>query len=334
MSSTPIPVAVIGCGRMGRLHARCYSQMPEVRLVGVYDRIAKAADETAAQYNTTPFTDPAPLLEQVKAVTIATPTESHLAAAEPFLGRGIACLIEKPLARNVAECQSIVDLARRHRAIVQVGHIERFNPIVVALRKLDLFPRYLETTRISPMTFRSMDVGVVLDMMIHDIDIVLALVNSRPVNVDAVGAAVLGTAEDSCTARVTFENGAVATLTASRLAMKTERRLRLFTADAFVSLDYAKKTAVLIKAEDNVPLLRETAAKVWAGEIDPATLNYPQMVKMHELQADAAEPIRAELDAFVHAVRTNTPPLIPAEAGLANVSLAEQIVAAMGQGKL
>ena len=331
MSNTPLPVAVIGCGRMGRLHARCYSQLPDVRLVGVYDRIPKAAQETAAQYHTTPFTDPTPLLDQVKAVTIATPTESHLAAAEPFLKRGIACLIEKPMARNAAECRQIVDLAHRHAAIVQIGHIERFNPIVVALRKLNLVPRYLETTRISPMTFRSIDVGVVLDMMIHDIDIVLALVNSRPVKVDAVGAAVLGTSEDSCTARVAFDNGAVATLTASRLAMKTERRLRLFTADAFVSLDYAKKTAILIKAEDNVPLLRETAAKVRAGEIDPTTLNYPQMVKMHELQADPAEPIRAELDAFIHAVRTGTTPLIPAEAGLANVALAEQIVAAMGK---
>ncbi|MGA2497113.1 MAG: Gfo/Idh/MocA family oxidoreductase [Tepidisphaeraceae bacterium] len=330
MSNTPIPVAVIGCGRMGRLHARCYSQMPDVRLVGVYDRIAKAAQETAAQYHTAPFTDPASLLAQVKAVTIATPTESHLAAAEPFLNRGIACLIEKPLARNATECRQIADLARQRAAIVQVGHIERFNPIVVALRKLNLVPRYLETTRISPMTFRSLDVGVVLDMMIHDIDIVLALVNSRPVKVDAVGAAVLGRAEDSCTARVAFENGTVATLTASRLAMKTERRLRLFTADAFVSLDYAKKTAVLIKAHDNVPLLRETAAKVRAGQIDPTTLNYPQMVRMHELQADPTEPIRAELDAFLHAVRTNTAPLIPAEAGLANVALAEQIVTAMG----
>ena len=233
------------------------------------------------------------------------------------------------MARNVAECQAIVDLARRHKATVQIGHIERFNPIVVSLRKLGLVPRYIETTRISPMTFRSIDVGVVLDMMIHDIDIVLALANSRPVKVDAVGAAVLGSAEDSCTARVEFANGVVATLTASRLAMKTERRMRLFTGDAFVSLDYAKKTGVLIKAGENVPLLREMAAKVRAGEIDPATLNYPQMVKMHELQADPAEPIRAELDAFIHAIRTNTTPLIPAEAGLANVALAEQIVAAM-----
>ncbi len=329
MSNTEFPVAVIGCGRMGRLHARCYSQMPGVRLVGVYDRVAKAAEETAAAYATRAYTDVAPLLEMARAVTIATPTESHVSAAAPFITRGIACLIEKPMARTVRECREIVDLAGSHGAVVQIGHIERFNPIVAAVRRLGLAPRYLETTRISPMTFRSLDVGVVLDMMIHDIDIVLALADSAPAKVDAVGVAVLGRTEDACNARVEFENGVVATLVASRLAMKTERRLRMYSVDALVSLDYARKTAVLVRAEDNVALLRETAGKVSRGEVDPASLNYAQMIQTHQIVADTTEPIRAELDAFLEAARHQSKPVVSAEAGMANVALAERIVSAI-----
>ena len=313
------------------MHARCYSQMPEVQLVGVYDRVAAAAQGAAAEYGTVAYTELEPLLDKVRAVTVATPTESHLAAAGPFLRRGIACLIEKPMARTVRECEEIAELAGKHGVVVQVGHIERFNPIVVALRKLNLAPRYMETVRVSPMTFRSIDVGVVLDMMIHDIDIVLSLAGAAPADVHASGGAVLGTAEDACTARVAFDNGVVATLTASRLAFKTERRLRVFSADSFVSIDYAKKTGVLIRADENVAGLREAADRVMRGEVDPATLNYQQMVRTHALEAAGAEPIRAELESFIGAVKGEHKPLIPAAAGLANVALACRIVAAMSR---
>jgi len=333
MSDSLYPVAVIGCGKMGRLHARCWSQIPGVRLVGVYDRHAPAAEDAAKQYGTQAVSDLSQLLETAKAVSIASNTDSHLAVAEPFLRRGIACLIEKPLARNSAECRKIVELARANNAVVQVGHIERFNPIIVALRKLDIRPAYLETSRVSPMTFRSLDVGVVLDMMVHDIDIVLSLVNSPPVKVEASGAAVLGDTEDICSARVTFQNGAAATLSASRLALKTERRLRLYAKDCFVSIDYGKKTGAIFRASDNVAALQETAQRVRRGEVDPTTLNYAQMVKMQELAVENTEPIRAELEAFLAAAQRKCPSPIPAEAGAANVELAEKIVTAMGANR-
>src|SRR5439155_8778026 len=193
-----------------------YAQMPQTKLVGVYDAIPKAAEAVAAEFGTKVVANLEELAEQVSAVTIAVPTEHHLKAAEPFLKRGVACLIEKPLARNSAEGKQIVELARGHHALLQVGHIERFNPAVVALAKLKLAPRFIETVRVSPLPFRSLDVGVVLDVMIHDIDIVLSLVKSPVTRVDAVGASVIGGVEDVCNARLTFENGCVANLTASR----------------------------------------------------------------------------------------------------------------------
>src|ERR1041385_7287251 len=261
-TSSPVPVAVIGCGRMGRLHARVYSQMPNVRLVGVFDSNPAAAHSAAKDYGTSAFAELQELLPRIGAATIAVPTQYHLAVAEPLLARGIACLIEKPMARNVAECQRIVEIATKNGAIVQVGHIERFNPAVVALRKLTLEPRYIEAVRVSPMPFRSLDVGVVLDVMIHDLDIILALAQSKASRVDASGVSVIGDHEDVCNARITFENGCVANITASRLALKTERKLRIFSQDAFVSIDYQTKTGVIARRQGNVDAIRAAIDQV------------------------------------------------------------------------
>ena len=241
--AAPIPVAVVGCGRMGRLHARVYSEMPQVKLVGVCDTNADVAATVADEFGCRSFARPEELLDalDVGAATIAVPTVYHGDAAELLLSRGVPCLVEKPLARDVTEARRIVEAARKYKLPVQVGHIERFNPAIRAMDRLGIRPGFIEVTRISPMTFRSMDVGVVLDVMIHDIDIVLRLAGSPVKTVDAVGVSVIGPHEDICNARVTFANGCVANLTASRLAMRTERKLRAFSPDAYVSLDYQKK---------------------------------------------------------------------------------------------
>jgi predicted dehydrogenase len=213
-----LPVAVVGCGRMGRLHARVYAQMPNVHLVGVYDADNEKAAATAEEYGTRAFSNLRDLLPHVNAATIAVPTQHHAELAEPFLHRGVACLIEKPLARDEFECRRIIEASHKYRPIVQVGHIERFNPAVRAMKRLSIRPQFMEVTRISPLTFRSIDVGVVLDMMIHDIDIVLNLAGSEVTKVDAVGVSVIGDVEDICNARLTFASGCVANLTASRIA--------------------------------------------------------------------------------------------------------------------
>jgi predicted dehydrogenase len=330
-----LPVAVIGCGRMGRLHARVYSEMPNVRLVGVADADHDRAAAVAQEFGCKVLEVIGELPDEVKAVSIAVPTNSHAAVAERCLKRGIACLIEKPLAKNVEEARRIVDCAKATGVPVQVGHIERFNPAVRAMNRLEIKPRFIEVTRISPMTFRSIDVGVVLDMMIHDIDIVLRLAGSRVAKIDAIGVSVIGTVEDVCNARLIFENGCVANITASRLSLKTERKLRVFSPDAYVSLDYQKKYGVVARRSHNLDAIREAVDKIHTGEIsDLSELNFADLVQIEELKIDDIEPLRAELDSFVDAVTTGAAPHVSAEEGFAAVETASRIIAAIASNKL
>jgi predicted dehydrogenase len=316
---------------MGRLHARVYSQMQSVKLAGVFDAQEDAAAAVADEFAAPMRKSLEELLPEVDAVTIAVPTKFHLSIAQECLRRKIACLIEKPLAKDVAEAKQIVDLSRENKTTVQVGHIERFNPAIRAISRLEIEPRFMEVTRISPMTFRSIDVGVVLDMMIHDIDIVLRLANSTVSRIDAVGVSVLGDVEDICNARLTFANGCVANLTASRLAMRTDRRLRVFSPDAYVSIDYQKRHGTVIRRTRNIDAIRAAAAKIRAGEIqDLSQLNYKDLVHIEELPIDDVEPLRAELDAFVDAVKNGSDPVVTAEDGMHAVEVAARIVRTIG----
>jgi predicted dehydrogenase len=331
----PLPVAVIGCGRMGRLHARVYSQMPRVKLVAICDADADAAAAVAEEFGGKACSAPDQLPLGLAAVTIAVPTKFHPDIALPLLKRGVACLIEKPLASSTTEAQRIVNAGKEGKALIQVGHIERFNPAVRAMTRLGIKPRFMEVTRISPLTFRSIDVGVVLDMMIHDIDIVLQLAGSAAAKIDAVGVSVIGQVEDICNARITFANGCVANLTASRLAMKTERKLRVFSMDAYVSIDYQKKYGIFVRRTGNVDSIRDTVAKIRSGEIEDLTqLNFADLVNIEELQIDDIEPLRAELDSFIDAVTGKAPAPVTGEDGLAAVELAERIVAAVKENPL
>jgi predicted dehydrogenase len=328
----PLPVAVVGCGRMGKLHARVYSQMPQVKLVGVFDNNPEAAAETAEKYGTAAMSLDE-IAKRAKAVTIAVPTTFHLTTAEPLLASGVACLIEKPLAKDSAEAKQIVDLAARCGTTLQVGHIERFNPAVRAMLELGVRAGFMEVTRISPMSFRSIDVGVVLDMMIHDIDIVLQLAASPLKEISAVGVNVLGDTEDICNARLTFENGCVANITASRLSLKTERKLRVFSPDSYVSVDYQKRYGIAITKAGNIETLRDVIGKIRSGEInDLSQVNYTDLVDVKELKIDDEEPLRSELDAFIASVVNKTKPIVTGEDGLAAVTIAERIVATMTKG--
>jgi predicted dehydrogenase len=335
MSEKKLRAGVIGCGRMGRLHARVYSQMAEVSVMGVFDADGEAAAGVADEFGVPQRKTLEELLANVDAVTIAVPTKFHLSIAEQCLRRKIACLIEKPLAKDVTEGQRIVELAKENGTTVQVGHIERFNPAIRAMSRLKIEPRFMEVTRISPMTFRSIDVGVVLDMMIHDIDIVLWLANSKVAKVDAIGVSVIGDVEDICNARLTFENGCVANLTASRLAMRTDRRLRVFSPDAYVSIDYQKRHGTVIRKGGNIDAVREAVAKIRSGEVeDLSQLDYKSLVHFEELPIDDVEPLRAELDSFVEAVRGRSRPLVTAEDGLHAVEVAARIVGMIGDRTL
>ena len=309
--------------------------MPGVQLVGVHDASSEKASAVADSYGCRAFGRPEDLIEQTGAVTIAVPTVHHVAFAEACLTRGVPCLIEKPLAKDVADARRIAEGARRAGVVTMVGHIERFNPVMRAMARLNIRPRFIEVVRISPMTFRSIDVGVVLDMMIHDIDIVLRLAGSKVSKIDAIGVSVIGDVEDICNARLTFENGCVANLTASRLALKTERRMRVFSPDAYVSLDYQKRYGLVARRGENLEAIRRAAQKIRTGEIaDLSELNYADLVQVEELQIDDIEPLRAELESFIRAVKGNTTPEVTVEDGLAAVETATRIVESIAPGEL
>jgi predicted dehydrogenase len=331
MNEKKLRAAVIGTGHMGRHHVRIYSEMNQVELIGVVDANSDRAAEMAANFNCKPFTDVSQIIDQIDLASIAVPTIHHLSVAEPLIRAGKAVLIEKPLAPDSRQGRKILDLAREFRTPVQVGHTERFNPVVRAMKRLDITPRFIETHRISPFTFRSADIGVVLDMMIHDIDIVLSLVGKIPVNVDAVGVAVLGKFEDIANARLTFDDGCVANLTASRLALKTERKIRVFSNQAYLSLDYQKKTGIAIKKDANADILQLAHDKKIDDLAQLANNDYSKLVKVEPIMMADEEPLRAELESFVNAVIAGTEPEVSAQAGLDAVETAERIVQSISE---
>lgn len=327
--SEPLPVAVIGAGHMGRHHVRVYSQMPAVRLAAIVDIHPERARELAEPLGVPWGARLTPELTDVAAASVAVPTVRHLEVAAPLIERGVALLIEKPLAVTAAEAGQIVELSRRCNTLVQVGHTERFNPAVRAVERLGVRPKFIETHRISPFPFRSADVGVVLDMMIHDIDIMLHLVRDEVKRVDAVGVSVLSRHEDLANARVAFRGGAVANLTASRLALKTERKLRVFCENAYISLDYHKKTGIAITADRNLDVLRLARERNLEDLSQVAGLDFGRLVHVEPLQIDTRDALRDELETFIECVRTRRRPPVPAEDGLAAIRLAETIVAAV-----
>lgn len=329
MSDSPIRTAVVGVGHMGRHHARLYHELPQSQLVAVVDLNKDRAGEIAAKYAASALTSIDDLPKDIRAVTVAVPTIHHRAVAEKLLRRGIAVLVEKPIADTVADAEAMMKCANESGAILTVGHTERFNPVVRAIQRLEIRPKYIESQRISPFRFRSADIGVVSDMMIHDIDIILHLVRSKPVKVDAVGVNVLAKHEDVANARVVFENGAVANLVASRLALKTDRRLRVFSETAYLSLDYQRKNGIVVTRDANLDVLSLAKDKKLEDLAQMADLDFGQLVKVEPLIVDDVEPLRAELEAFLDSVATGKPPAVSAEDGVDAVRLAGQIVSAI-----
>lgn len=334
MTTSPIRCGVIGVGRMGRHHARVYAQLPDVELVGVVDAIPQAAADIVEQWGGRPFASIDDLLcAGVDAVTIATPTVHHRAAAERLLAAGVACLIEKPLAPDVGEAEALVDAARKHGSILQVGHIVRYDPVMVAIRQLrDIRPRFIEMDRISPMTFRSVDVGVVLDMMIHDLDLLLMLVGEEPEDVQANAVCVMGEHEDVCNARLTFPPDAdgvqsVANVTASRLALKTERKLRIISEDAYVSADFVARKGTVVRKTANEQQLADVREQLREGR-DLSQVNYLELVQVEDLEIGDGEPLKLQIEDFLDCVHTGRRPTVNAEDGFAAVRTAERIVEA------
>lgn len=334
IQNTKLRTAVIGAGKMGAIHAKVYNQLPESDLVAVVDIDPGKAQRLAEKYHCLATTDCAEILDKVDAVTIATPTVTHLNLAKIFIKNKIAVLIEKPLAANVREGRKIVALAKKHGTVVAVGHSERCNPVAQAIKRLDIQPKFIEANRISPYPFRSTDVGVVLDVMIHDIDIILSLAASKIKRVDAVGVNVVEGREDICNARIVFENGCIANITASRLALKTERKVRVFSRKAYLSVDYLRKTGIIIKADPNINVLKWIKGHKESGDFDLTTVNWPDLLHIEQLDVDDKEPIRLEQEAFLQAVSDRAcTPEVSAQEGLAALECAQKILASVRKHK-
>jgi len=320
-------VGVVGAGRMGKLHCRVLSEMPEAELACVVDVDRATAEAVAARHRAAALTRPAEAVDRVDAAIIAVPTTAHVDAARPFVDAGKPVLIEKPIAPTAAEAETLLAAADDRGVGVQVGHTERFNPAVQAIRRFDIQPKFIEAHRISPFTFRSADIGVVLDMMIHDIDLVLMMAGAEPVSVLAVGVNVVGAPEDLANARLAFPNGCVANLTASRLAIKNERKMRIFSEQAYLSVDYAKRVGVAVKKSENLDLI-DLARQMDARDLAEFALgaDYTKLVKFEELKvARTVEPLRNQAEAFCRCVREGAPPVVSGRDGLAAVRCAEAI---------
>jgi predicted dehydrogenase len=334
----PIRCGVVGVGRMGQHHARAYTQIAGCQLVGVVDNSKDRCEQIAEKFNTRAFSSVQQLLDSgVDAVSVAVPTTYHYPSAEPLLSAGVACLIEKPLAGDVDTARKLKDLAESTGTCLMVGHIERFNPVMRAMQRaagtdMTIVPRFMQVVRVSPMTFRSVDVGVVMDMMIHDLDVVLMLMGGRePDFIRAAGVSVITPHEDLCNAWLEFNTPhgrCVANVTASRLAMKTERVTRITGEHGYIKIDYGAKKGTMIRRTANEIQMQEVREAI-AGGTDLTNLKWDQLVNIDDLVVDDAEPIVMELKAFTDAVRTGQRPPIDAEAGFANVRTAQRIVEAI-----
>jgi predicted dehydrogenase len=290
-------VGVVGTGYLGRFHAQKYHQMPDVELVGVVDTDADRGSTVANENQTTYFSNHQSLFGRVDAVSIAAPTPVHYSIAKDFLVNDVDILIEKPITSLLADADDLIALADSKGLIIQVGHLERFNPAVVALNgKIDQ-PRFIESHRLSIFQGRCTDVSVVLDLMIHDIDLILNLVSSELKTVNAAGISVISGNVDIANARLEFVNGAVANVTASRISAKNERKLRLFQKNAYISIDFANHTITLVHP-------------------DPSQSNgiIPGM-KIEQLSFDKSDALDDELKSFVLSVKTRQEPLVTGKMG-------------------
>ena len=307
-----VRVAVIGVGALGKHHARILAELPDVELAGIVDINEPRAREIAGLVKAPWVAHAADLHGRVDAVTVAVPTESHLQVALPFLERGTAVLVEKPLARDPGEAQRLLDAAAASGAVLAVGHTERYNPAVEAVRPLLDHPRFIEVHRLGTFPDRSLDIDVVFDLMIHDLDVVLSIVPSPVIAVEAVGVAVLTPRPDIANARLKFASGCIANITASRISKDRVRKIRIFQRDAYLSIDYAAQEVErwrLVRSNGGPPAIE-------GGKLDV----------VHE------EPLKRELADFVDAVRQKRAPAVTGADGMRALELAHRITEAIVRG--
>lgn len=310
---------MVGVGYLGRFHAQKYAALPTCELVGVADPQAKARDAVAAELGVPGFADHRALVGKVDAVSVVTTTPLHFEIAAAFLQAGAHVLVEKPMTATLGEARELIDLAAARGRVLQVGHLERFNAAILAAEPYLRAPRFLECHRLAPFRERGTDVNVVLDLMIHDIDIVQSIVRSPLASVDAVGTPVFSNEIDIANARLRFENGCVANTTASRVSLKTERKLRIFQDDAYFSIDLQQKILTVIRKRP------------------PDAPPGPLPVIIEEQNLEQGDALKAEIESFLGCIRDGTLPVVGGEDGLRALETAlritEQVRASAAMGR-
>ena len=302
-----VRAAVVGVGYLGRFHAEKYAAEPDVELVAVVDLDPNRAGETAARLGCRSFADVEAIYGLVDCASVVVPTPLHRTIGVALLEAGIDVLVEKPIAATLEEARDLVRVADERGRILQVGHLERFNPAIRALARMLTRPRFFECHRLAPFVERGTDVDVVLDLMIHDLDVILSMMTSPVVSVEAVGVPVITSSPDIANARIRFADGAIANVTASRVALRRERKLRIFQPDTYISLDYGERQMRIVRR----------------GEAPPGGL---APIEVEERSVEGEDALAEEIRAFVDAVRTRKAPLVSGREGLRAVELAYRIL--------
>ena len=330
--ATRVRVAVLGVGSLGQQHARIYAEMHRqdaVELVGVYDTDPAQAKAIAEKHDTTALGSIEAAAAAADALSIVTPTVTHHTLAKPLLELGKHLLVEKPMTDNAAQAAELVSLAKRHDCVLQVGHIERFNPVFNYLQQAAREPRFIESHRLSPFPARSMDIGVVLDLMIHDLDIVLAFVRSPVEHVDAAGVRVLSASEDIANARLRFANGCVANLTVSRVSPESLRKIRVFSGGdepGYVSLDYREQKGYHYRLARDDEQESSMLKKIFAGKDSAIVSQFGgRRVVRQTVPIQREEPLKVELESFMKCVAKKQEPLVSGESARQAIELALEI---------
>jgi predicted dehydrogenase len=305
--------AVVGVGYLGNFHAQKYAAIPDCELVGVADNDPLRLAEISAALGVQAYSDHRELIGKVDAVSVVVPTQHHHAVARDFLAAGVHVLIEKPITVTIEEADDLIALAEKNGLVFQVGHLERFNPVLVALGGAIQDPLFIESVRIAPFKPRGTDVNVVLDLMIHDIEIIQHIIKSPVERIDAIGAPVFTGEEDIANARILFRNGCVANVTASRISLKSERKMRIFQRNAYIILDFQNRKVIL--------------AQKGSGELFPGIPN----VKVDEHELGDADALRSEIESFLEAIREGKPPLVSGLDGRMALETALKINISLGR---
>ncbi len=340
-----IKVAVLGTGSLGKEHARIYSELAAagfVEFTGVFDVVAETARKFAEKFGVRAFASVAEAAAASDALNIVTPTTTHFALAQSLLSQGKHLLVEKPMTATAAEAAELVRLAQQHRCVLQVGHVERFNPVFNYLQKVATDPRFIEVHRLSPYPARSTDIGVVLDLMIHDLDVVLAFVKSPVISVDAVGIPVLSKSEDIANVRLRFANTCVANLTASRVSPERMRKIRVFSGGAitsYISLDYRAQAGYIYRIardgeEESSILKKVLAAKFGLGKDSTIVSEFGgKRIVREPVPIEKGEPLKLELEHFVRCVREEQTPIVSGESAKRALDLAFEITRQIEQAR-